>query len=82
MEVSTCSMALSTNLLQLVVFDHDGVDGQAGLELDLVDGVQVGGIGDAQEQALAAPEQRQHAVLGEQLVGDRLDGLQVDRQCE
>ena len=71
---------LVEEFLQLVVFDHDRIDGQPGLELDLVDRVQVGRIGDPQEQALAALEQRQHAVLGEQLVGDRLDGLEVHAQ--
>jgi hypothetical protein len=39
-----------------------GVDAEAGLELDLVDGVQVGGIGDAEEQALAPQQQWQHPV--------------------
>ncbi len=38
---------LVDELLQLVVFDHDRIDAQAGLELDLIDGVQVGRIGDA-----------------------------------
>jgi hypothetical protein len=45
---------------------------EAGLELDLIDGVQVGRVGDRQEQTLAALEQRQHAVLGQQLVRHRL----------
>ena len=65
-------------LLQLVVLDDDRLDRQAGLELDLVDGVQIGRVGDAEEQALAALEQRQHAVLGQQLVGDGAHGLEVD----
>ena len=71
-------MALSMRLLQLVVLDDDRLDAEAGLELDLVDRVQVGRIGDRQEQPLAAPEQRQHAVLGEQLVADQPDGLEVE----
>ena len=37
---------LVDGLLQLVVFDDDGFDAEAGLELDLVDRVQVGRIGD------------------------------------
>ncbi len=73
-------MALSTRRLQLVVLDHDGIHAQAGLELDLVDGVQVGGVGHAEEQPLAAAEHRQHAVLGQQLVGDQPGDLQVDGQ--
>ena len=47
-------------------------------ELDLVDGVQVGRVGDRQEQPLAAPEQRQDAMLGQQLVADQPDGLDVE----
>ena len=71
---------LVEEFLQLVVFDDDRIDRHAGLELDLVDGVHVGRIGDAQEQALAALEQRQHPVLGQQLVGHRLDDVQVHAQ--
>ena len=63
--------------LQLVLFDDDRLDRQSGLELDLVERVQVGRVRDCDEQALAALDQRQHAVLGEQLVGDELDGLDV-----
>jgi hypothetical protein len=64
--------------LQLVVLDHDGLDGHAGVEFDLVDGMQVGRIGDAEEQPLAALEQRQHPVLGQQLVRDGPDRIEVD----
>ena len=71
---------LVEQLLQLVVLDDDGLDAQAALELDLIDGVQIGRIRDAEEQPLAALEQRQHAMLGQQLVGDRAHGLEVDRQ--
>ena len=66
--------------LQLVVLDDDGLDRKTGLELDLVDGVQIGRVGDTQEQALAALEQRQHAVLGQQLVGYGAHRFQVDAQ--
>ncbi len=69
---------LVDGLLQLVVFDDDGLDAEAGLELDLVDGVQIGGIGNREEQSLAAPEQRQAAMLLQQLVLDQLDGVEVD----
>ena len=40
--------------------------------------MQVGRIGDRQEQALAALEQRQHAMLGQQLVGDQPDGVGIE----
>src|ERR1700691_5742795 len=43
--------------LQFVVFDDNRLDRHAGLELDLVDGVQIGRVGDSQEQTLAALEQ-------------------------
>ena len=69
---------LVDELLQLVVFDDHGFDAQAGLELDLVDGVQIGGIRDAEEQALAAAIQRQAAMLLQQLVLDQLDDVEVD----
>ena len=69
---------LVDGLLQLVVFDDHGFDAEAGLELDLVDGVQVGRIRDREEQALAAAEQRQHAMLREQLVRDQPDDVEID----
>ena len=69
------------DLLQLVFFDDDCLDRQPRLELDLVQRVQIGRIRNGDEQALAAPDQWQQAVLGEQFVGDELDGIdvQVDR---
>ena len=69
---------LVDQLLQLVVFDHHGVHAHAGLELDLIDGMQVRGIGDTQEQPFAAPEHRQAAVFGQQLVSDQPRGFQID----
>ena len=54
---------LVDELLQFVVFDDHRFDAHAGLELDLVDGVQIGGVRDAEEQALAAAIQRQAAML-------------------
>ncbi len=66
--------------LQLVFFDDDGIHAHACLELDLVDGVKVGGIGHAEEQALAAAEHWQYAMLGQQLVGNQPGDFQVDGQ--
>ncbi len=40
--------------------------------------MQVGGVGDRQEQALAAAEYGQDPVLGQQLVVDQPDGLGVE----
>jgi hypothetical protein len=62
----------------LVCDDDDRLDAEAGGELDLVDRRDRGRVGDAEEQPLAAPEQRQHAVLGDQLVGGELDDVEVD----
>ena len=72
---------LVEELLQLVVLDDDRPR-RASPVWNLISSmrVQVGRVGDPQEQALAALEQRQHAVLGQQLVGDRLDGVEVDAQ--
>jgi hypothetical protein len=63
--------------LQLVVLDHHGFDAEAGRELDFIDGVEVRRIRHGQEQALATAEDRQHAVLGQQLVRDELDDVGV-----
>jgi hypothetical protein len=42
--------------------------------------VGVGRVGDAEEDALAALEERQHAMLGQELVADQPDDIDVDRQ--
>ena len=57
--------------LQLVVLDDDELDAHRGLKPDLVQRVQIGRIGDGQEQPLAALHQRQHAVLLQELVAHR-----------
>ncbi len=68
---------LVDRLLELVVLDDDGFDAEARLELDLIDGVQVGRIRHGQKQPLAATEHRQEAMLGEELVVDESNGLEV-----
>ena len=65
--------------LQLVVLDHDELDAHRGLEADLVQRVQIGGIGDRQEQPLAALHQRQHAVLLHELLADGAHGVGIYR---
>ncbi len=69
---------LGDRQLQLVVFDDHGLDAEAAGKLDLVDRMQIGGVRDRQEQALAAPQERQDPVLEQQLVADELDRLQVE----
>jgi hypothetical protein len=44
--------------LQLLLVDQDRLDGGAGGELDLFDGASVGGVADAEEQAVAALVER------------------------
>ena len=63
--------------LQLIVFDNDGLDAKAALKFDLVNCVQVGRVRHREEQALAAPKQRQHAMLRDELLGDQADGVQL-----
>ncbi len=59
--------------LELLLVDQDRLDGGACRELDLLDGASVGGVADAEEQSVAALVQRQHAVLGDQLLADGFD---------
>ena len=54
---------------------------EAGLELDLVDRVQDGRVGDADVQALAALDERQHAMLRKELVADEADGVDIGCDC-
>src|SRR6202030_3211532 len=68
---------LVDRLLELVVLDNDGFYGETRLKLVLVDGVEVGRIRYRQKQSLAATEHRQDAVLGEELVADESNGLEV-----
>ena len=63
---------------KLVLLDHHRVDAQACLELDVVDGLQVGRVSDAKEQSLAALDQRQYAVLVEQFLVHRPNYVQID----
>ncbi len=69
---------LGDGQLELVVLDDDRLDAEARGELDLVDGMKVGRIGDREEQALSTPHERQHPMLVEQLVADELDRVQVE----
>ena len=48
---------------ELVLLDDDRFDAQRGLELDLVERLQIGRIADGDEQALAPLQDRQDAVL-------------------
>ena len=65
--------------LELVLLDDDELDAHRGLEADLVQRVQIGRIGDGQEQPLAALHQRQCAVLLQELVAHGANRVHVDR---
>ena len=67
-------------LVELVLLDDDRLDRQARGELDLVDRVEVGRIGDREEQPLAALHQRQHAVLADDLLADQPQDLEIGLQ--
>src|SRR5690606_28292666 len=64
--------------LELVLLDDDRLDAQRRLELDLVDRLQVRGIADRDVEPLAALQDRQHAVLREELVVDEADDVEID----
>jgi len=63
--------------LELIVFHQNGFGGQPCMELELVQGAQVGGVGDGYEQPLAALEQRQRLVMADEFLLDQLDGVGV-----
>ena len=59
--------------LEPVGIDQDRLDRQVGVELDLFQRADVGGVGDADEQPVAALVQRQHLVLAQQFFLDQVD---------
>ena len=69
---------LADHRIELVLFDDDRVDADAGLELDLVDGGMAGGVGNSQKESFATQQQRQDAVLGQQALVDRLDRFHIE----
>jgi hypothetical protein len=69
------------HLGQLVLLDQHPVRLQLGGELDALHHLLVGGVGAAQDQAVAAPAQRHHLVLRRQLGVEQIarHALQVHR---
>ena len=63
--------------LKLVVLDHDELDTHRGLESNLVQSMQIGRIGDGQEEALTALHQRQYAVLRKKLFAHRTNRVHI-----
>ena len=56
----------------------DDVEGELGLELDLVERLEVGRVRDRDRQPVAALAQRQHAQRGDELLVDDVLGKLVD----
>ncbi len=65
--------SLLDQLGELLLVDEDGFYGRVGLKLDFVQRAQVGRVRDADEQAIAAFEQRNDFVLADQLFVDEAD---------
>jgi len=55
---------------ELVLLDHDGLDAQRGLELDFVECLQIRWVADGDEQAFSPLQDRQDAVLQQELLVD------------
>src|SRR5207253_5484084 len=64
--------------LELVVLDDDGFYGETRLELDLVNGVLVRRVRHREKQPLAAAEDWQDTVLGEELVAHQPYAVEVE----
>ena len=75
--VSTCSIALLANFCSLSSSTTTASTDRPVWNLISSSACRLVGIGDGDEQPLAALDQRQHAVLRQQLVGDELDGFEV-----
>ncbi|MCY1299250.1 hypothetical protein D9M70_487720 [compost metagenome] len=65
---------LLDGVAELVVLHQDGLGGQPGAELHVGDGLVVGGVGEPDEQLVAAAPERNDAVLAHQFLADQLPG--------
>ena len=73
--------------LELILLDDDRIHPQAGRELDVVDRLQVGGVGNAKENALATFDEWQHSMFRDQFLVDcpndldiLFDGIEVEER--
>ena len=66
------TLCLLDRAVEQVDLDQDRFDDVVGLELDLFQRTHIGRIGDAEEQAVAALEQRQRLVFGDQVLADQV----------
>ena len=78
---------LGNSFLKLVLLDDDRVDPQAGLELDVIDCLEIGRVDNAEEQSLATLDERQHPMLVDEFLVDRpkavdvqFDGVEVHQR--
>lgn len=65
---------------EFVLLDDDNIDDHVRVELDLVVGQILAGIGRGQEQAIAALHQRQHMMLENQLFADGPDWHEIRKK--
>ncbi len=75
-QARTCGFEeLLDGVAEFIVLHQDGFGGQAGAELDVIDGLVISRVGDAHEQFVAASPQRQGMVLAHQFFADQAGGL-------
>src|SRR5690606_10448753 len=67
---------LVADALKLVLFDDDGFHGETRLELDLVERVEVSGIGYRDKQTFASFDEREDTMLVEELVRNQFDRVE------
>ena len=65
-------------LFKLVLFDNNRIDTKAGRKLDVIDGLQVRGIRNAQKYPLTAFHQWQYAMLVDQFLVNSPNNVQID----
>src|SRR5690606_23159994 len=68
---------LVADALELVFLDDHSLDGQAGLEFDFVQGMEIRRVRHRHKQAFSALYERQDPVFRQKFVGDQLDRLEI-----
>ena len=70
--VTTSIQICFRDIFSNIFFDQDRIDTQAGVELDFIDGHQIGRIRDPDKQAGAALNQRNGVMGDNEIVGDQI----------
>ena len=65
-------------VVELVLLDDHRVDAEARGEANVIDCLKIGRVRNTQEHPLAALDERQHAVLGDQVLVDRANHVDVN----